>query len=390
MGITAGGMIVLLALSGGLPEVMWSGDEGILGSAAAAGMGNTVYADVSPQAALQNPAIASQLPAGFSAEITGSVALDMEKRTRRVYDSFGGVVGESEYSFNQDFRPLPGSAAISWKQNAVAASAGWRAVSTFGYSYGRIMNDGNYVKVGEETLEISGILSDFGISAAWAPGDMFSFGAGGSFVTGTRSLNYQMEYVDPAASDVDIILATEISGMVVRGSALVSLNRVTFSAGIEQASGWKTQVDSAESDLTLPPVFRAGLRYLPGNRLMSLFAADFWWSGTESVEVDGADAGLRNSWGLGAGVENTLPGGTIGRAGFEYDSSPVASALNRMKFTTGLGWVVNDIAVDAGISFSPVRWDQYQTDGLVSFTAGDSLVVESSRTSFTLGVAKTF
>ena len=127
MGITAGGMIILLALSGGLPEITWLGDEGVLGSAAAAAMGNTVYADVPPQAALQNPAMSSRLPEGFSVGITGSVALDIEKRTRRVEDGFGGVVGESEHSFNQNFHPLPGGAAIAWTQGSLALAAGWRA-----------------------------------------------------------------------------------------------------------------------------------------------------------------------------------------------------------------------------------------------------------------------
>ncbi|MCD6587857.1 MAG: hypothetical protein J7K88_04845, partial [Candidatus Fermentibacteraceae bacterium] len=301
MGITAGGMIILLALSGGLPEVMWLGDEGVLGSAGAAGMGNTVYADISPQAVLQNPAMASMFPEGFSVGITGTVALDIEKRTRRVYDSFGGVVGESEYSFNQNFQPLPGGIAVSWKRNDLAFSAGWRAASTFGYSYSRVMNDDNYVKVGEETLEISGVLNDFGFSAAWAQGELFSIGAGGSFVTGTRSLEQRMQYVDPTASSYEIELDTEISGMVVRGSALVNLNRVSISGGVEQPVGWTTSEDSFEADISLPMVLRAGLRYLPGNRLMSLFVADFWWSGTQAVEVADADAGMKNSWGFGAG-----------------------------------------------------------------------------------------
>ncbi|MCK5130580.1 MAG: hypothetical protein KAR40_00330 [Candidatus Sabulitectum sp.] len=390
MGITAGGMIILLALSGGLPEVLWLGDEGITGSAGAAAMGNTVYADVSPQAALQNPAMASLLPEGFSAGITGTVALDIEKRTRRVYDSFGGVVGESEHSFNQNFHPLPGAVALSWKQGALAVSAGWRAASTFGYAYSRVMNDGNYVKIGQEILDISGMLSDFGLSAAWTRWEILSIGAGGSFVTGTRSLDHRIEYVDPTVSDVESGIDTDITGMTMRGSALVDLGRVSISGGIEQPMNWKMEVESVKTDLTLPITVRAGLRYLPGNRLMSLFVADFWWSGTSSVEIADVDAAMRNSWGFGAGVENTLPGNTIGRAGFEYDSSPLAGALDRMKFTTGLGWAIGDLTVDAAISFSPVRWDQFQFDGLPSFTPGDSLVVESSRTAFTLGVTKTF
>lgn len=390
MGITAGGMIILLALSGGLPEIMWLGDAGFDGSAAAAGMGNTVYADVSAQASLQNPAMASKLPEGFSAGVTGAVSLDIEKRTRRVYDSFGGVVGESEHGFNQNFRPLPGSAAVSWKQGELAVSAGWRASSTFGYKYSRVFNDDNYVRVGEETLDISGILSDFGFAFAWTQSEFFSAGAGGSFVTGTRSLSNTVIYVDPSATDIDTEIDTEISGAVVRGSALVNLGRVSVSGGVEVPVNWKFTVQSVDTDITLPLTARAGLRYLPGNRLMSLFAADFWWSGTSSVEINDIDAAMRNSWGFGAGVENTLPGNTIARLGFEYDSSPLAAALDKMKFTTGIGWIIDDLTVDAAVNFAPVRWDQYQSDGLPSFTTGDSLVVESSRTAFTFGVTKTF
>ena len=390
MGITAGGMIILLALSGGLPEINWLGDEGVLGSAAAAAMGNTVYADVSPQAALQNPAMSSRLPEGFSAGITGSVALDIEKRTRRVYDSFGGVVGESEHSFNQNFHPLPGGVAIAWTQGDLALAAGWRASSTFGYEYSRVMNDGDYVEVAEEMLDISGMLNDFGFSAAWTQWESVSFGAGGSFVTGTRTASHRIAYVDPTVTDLDDEMDTDFSGIVARGSALVDLGRVSVSAGIEQPLSWKAEVNTVETDLTLPLTVRAGLRYLPGNSLMSLFVADFWWSGTSSVEIDDVEAAMRNSWGFGAGVENTLPGNTIGRVGFEYDSSPLAGALNSMAFTTGLGWAIEDYSLDAAFSFSPVRWDQYQVDGLPSFTLGDTLVVESSRTAFTLGLAKTF
>ncbi len=390
MGITAGGLIILLALSGGLPEVMWLGDQGILGSAASEAMGGTAFADDSPQSVLLNPAMASLLPEGFSAGITGTLALDIEKRTRRVYDSFGGVVGESEHGFNQNFHPLPGGVAAAWVQGNLAIATGWRATSTFGYEYSRVMNDGDYVKVAEETLDFTGILNDFGLSVAWTQWNSFSFGAGGSFVTGTRSMDHRIDYVDPTATDLENEVETDISGLVARGSAMVDLGRVTLSAGIEQPVSWKVEVDTVEIDLTLPMTARAGLRYLPGNRLMSLFVADFWWANTSSVEIDDVEAAMTNSWGFGAGVENTLPGNTIGRVGFEYDSSPIVGALDRMKFTTGLGWVMDDLAVDAAISFSPVRWDQYQVDGLPSFTTGDSLVIESSRTAFTLGVAKTF
>jgi len=390
MGITAGGMIILLAISGGLPEIMWLGNEGMAGSAAAAGMGNTWYADGSPQGALENPVMASKLPEGFSAGVTGQVALDIEKRTRRVYDSFGGVVGESEYSFNQNFMPLPGGAAVSWSDGTFAAAAGFRAVNTFSYDYGRVMNDDNYVKVADEELAVSGMLGDFSLSGSWNTGGILSLGAGGGFLTGTRTSEYTIEYIDPTVTDIQTETKAELSGMMVRGSAMADLGRFLVSAGIEQPMSWTSTVENTETDITLPMKARSGFVYRPGNRLMSKFTADLWWAATSGVEIDGQDAALRNSWGFGAGVENTLPGNTIVRAGFEYDSSPIASALDRMGFTAGVGFLLGDMSVDASLGFSPVRWDQYQADGLPSFLPGDSLVVESSRTAFSLGVTKTF
>lgn len=390
MGITAGGMIILLAISGGLPEIMWLGESGMAGSAAAAGMGNTWYADGSPQGSLENPVMTSKLPLGFSAGVTGQVALDLEKRTRRVYDSFGGVVGESEYSFNQNFAPLPGGIAVSWSDGTFAASGGWRAVSTFSYDYSRVMNDENYVKVAEQNLELSGVLNEISLAGSWNTGGVFSIGAGGGIIGGTRQSDYTVDYTDPTATDIQLETETDISGMIVRGAAMADLGRMQFSAGMEQPVGWKTTFENEEVELTLPMKVRSGFVFRPGNRLMSRFAADFWWASTSGVELDGTDAGLRNSWGFGTGVENTLPGNTIVRAGFEYDSSPIASALDRMGFTAGIGWILGDMSIDASLGFSPVRWDQYQADGLPTFTLGDSLVVESSRTAFSLGVTKTF
>lgn len=390
MGITAGGMIILLAISGGLPEIMWLGDSGMAGSAAAAGMGSTWYADGSPQGSLENPVMASKLPEGFTAGVTGQLALDMEKRTRRVYDSFGGVVGESEHSFNQNFSPLPGGAAVSWCRGTFAVAGGFRAVSVFKYDYGRVINDDNYVKFADEIFAVSGMISDYSLSGSWNTGGVISIGAGGGLLTGRRTLEHTVDFTDPTADDTETEIETDFSGMILRGSAMADMGRLQISAGIEQPVNWKTTVDDTETELTLPLKVRSGIIYSPGNRLMSLFAADFWWSPTSSVEIDGEDAALRNSWGFGAGVENTLPGNTIVRAGFEYDDSPVSPGLSRMGFTAGIGWKIGDVCVDGALSFSPVRWDQYRAEPLPTFLYGDSLVVESSRTAFSLGVTKPF
>ncbi|PIE52904.1 hypothetical protein CSA37_04480 [Candidatus Fermentibacteria bacterium] len=396
MGITAGAMMIVLAISGGLPEIMWMGNSGMSGSVSSAGMGNTWFADNSPQGALENPAMAAELSEGFFAGVTGYVALDIEKRTRRVYDSFGGVVGESEDSFNQNFTPFPGGAALSWSDGTFSAAGGWRAVATFEYNYSKVINDNNYVEVAQEFLEFSGLLNEFALSAAWDSGNTFFLGAGGGILTGTRSAEYSVAFADPSVTDIDTDSHTDMSGSVVRGSAGARAGRVTVTAGVEQVTGIKLETGGSgitgtvSNDVTVPVKVKAGAVYTPGNRLMSVFAADFWWSPTSSVEIDDTDAGLRNSWGFGAGVENTLPGNLIARAGFEYDSSPISSALDRMGFTAGLGWIHDELAVDAALGFSPVRWDQQAVEWLPAFMPADTLVVEESRTILSLGLTRTF
>lgn len=390
MGITACGLIILAAISGGLPEISWLGNDGMTGSAAAAGMGRTWYADPSPHGALENPSVSSMLAEGFTAGLTGQTVLDIEKRTRRVYDTFGGLVGESEHSFNQNFFPLPGGAVLGWKQGSFSAAAGWRAVSTFHYDYSRVVNDNNYLQVARETLEVRGMLNDFGVSAGYSLTPLVALGLGGSFITGSRSSDYAVRYVDPYTQDIEVETETDISGMRIRGSALVDLGRLYVSAGASQPVDWKAETGQNEMELTLPVTVFTGLSYTPGNRLKSVFRASFDWSGTSSVEVDGTDQGLRNTWGFAAGSENTLPGNTIVRLGLDYRTSPVSSSLDRMGFTAGMGWIVADVAVDAAVGFSPSRWDQYSADGLPTFVYGDSLVIQSSRTEFSLGVSKSF
>ncbi len=259
MGITAGGMIILLAISGGLPEIMWLGNGGMAGSAASAGMGGTWFTDGSPQGALENPVMASKLPRGFTAGATGATVLDIEKRTRRVYDSFGGVVGEAEYAYNQNFTPLPGGVALSMSEGALAASAGWRAVSTFSYDYQRVINDNSYVRVAEETLNVSGILSEFSLAGSYTAGNILSFGAGGGYLTGTRDSEYLMDHDDPTEPDVAVDTETDFSGMIARGSVLADLGRVEVTAGIEQPIDWKYTVENYETELTLPMKARSGI-----------------------------------------------------------------------------------------------------------------------------------
>ncbi len=76
---------------------------------------------------------------------------------------------------------------------------------------------------------------------------------------------------------------------------LADLGRVEVTAGIEQPIDWKYTVENYETELTLPMKARSGFLQ-PGQQAEEPFAADFWWSGTSSVEIGGEETDLRNSW----------------------------------------------------------------------------------------------
>ncbi len=118
-------------------------------------------------------------------------------------------MGEAEYAYNQNFTPLPGGVALSMSEGALAASAGWRAVSTFSYDYQRVINDNSYVRVAEETLNVSGILSEFSLAGSYTAGNILSFGAGGGYLTGTRDSEYLMDHDDPTEPDVAVDTETD-------------------------------------------------------------------------------------------------------------------------------------------------------------------------------------
>lgn len=409
MSIIAAGVISVLALTAGLPEVMWLGEQDPAASAWSAGMGGCGFLEVSALGALGNPAILGLSGDGLRVDAAAGVSYVTEKRTRRVYDSFGSSIGESEYSFNTGLSFVPMGAALSLR-NAIglpetfSIAAGWRVPRSFGYRYDRIVRDNSYVETGREQLKITGIESELAIALAFSPSEAFSFGIGGGYITGSRDVTWNVDMVDPTIPDVLAVRNEGISGMVARGSVLFAPDRRVFvSAGIEYPmplsfspaeSGdpitWGTLSDSTDYDLDQPMKVRLGALYVPGNRLLSRFTGEFYWSADGSLEFEGESLGLKNSWGVRAGVENTLPGGPVARFGFGYDRSPVAAALDRMSFTAGMGFSIGAWTLDAGASFSPDRWRQTEISGLPSFETGDSLTVEETETRLVFSISRVF
>ena len=408
MNIIAAGIVSLLAITAGLPEVMWLGETGSTGSARALGMGNCGFLEVSALGVLENPALLAIAEEGLQVEIAVGLDYFVEKRTRRVYDIFGSSIGESEYAFNKNLLFIPGGAAVAFRNVAglpetFSFAAGWRVPRTFGYSYGRTVRDDAYVKTGEESLEISGIKNEFDLAVAFSPSEVFSFGLAGGFITGSRDVTWEVKHVDPLQEGILSQRKETISGIVTRGSILfIPDRRVFISVALEYPMplsfspketgdpvSWNTLSDT-DYDLDIPVTVRFGSIYIPGNSLRSKFTGEFYWSPDGSVEFEEENLGLYNSWGVHAGVENTLPGGPVARFGFGYDRSPISSSLDRMSFTAGLGLHISDWNLDLGASFSPDRWKQTEISGLPSFTAGDSLTIGETDTRLMFSISRVF
>jgi hypothetical protein len=356
-------------------------------------MGASDYTSVSALGALENPAIMGlgRLE-GLRVDGAGLAVVGYEKRLRKVYDQFGSAIGESETAFNRDLAVMPGGLA-GWMAGGslpenLSLAAGLRAPSSFHYSYDRVLRDAAYVETGRESLEISGSELEMAASAAFSPSADVTLGLGGGWIAGSRESVWEQTWVDPTQPDVSTTTDQDISGLAARGSALVNLGRLRVTAGAEALLSYEIEGDSSMS-VDLPPTLRAGAVYVPGNRLLTRFVAEAYYSTASDAEIEGQPLYDRDAWGVSAGVENDLPGGPIGRFGFRYDSSPIDRSLDATTFTAGLGLRAGPWAVDLGGSFTPQRWRQTDVPGLPSFTAGDSLQVEESSTRVMLSVSRT-
>ncbi len=408
MSIIAAGIVSLLTITAGLPEVMWMGDRAGSPSAVSLGMGGGGFMDVSASGILGNPSLMGITDSGLRIEFSSGIDFFVEKRTRRVYNKFESSIGESEIAFNKGISFFPGGAAVAVRgidglPESFAFAAGWRVPAVYGYSYNRILRDEAYVKTGEEQLNVSGMKNEFDIALSFVPSGIFSFGLAGGYLTGTRDVTWEVSNVDPSLDSTRSHRRESLSGIVTRGSVLfVPDRRVFISAALEYTVSFSISPETdgdpitwnvlseTDYDLDLPIIVRLGSIYVPGNRLRSRFTGEFFWSSDASLEFEGQNLGLKNSWGINAGVENTLPGGPVARFGFGYVRSPISSALDRMTFSTGMGFNIEEWNIDVGACFSPDRWRQTGITGLPSFASGDSLTVEETDTKIMFSISRMF
>ena len=325
-------------MTAGLPEVMWLGNPVGTASAVSCGMGGSGFMEVSALGALENPSLLGISDHGLQVEFSAGLDFFVEKRTRRVYDQFESSIGESEIAFNKGIGFFPGGVALAVRgidglPESLAFAAGWRVPAFYGYNYERTVRDAAYVITGNERLDVSGILNEFALAVSFVPSDVFSFGLAGGYVTGSRDVTWEVTHVDPTLDSTLSNRSETANGIVTRGSILFSPDRRVFlSAALEypmplsispEANGdpvtWGV-LSETDYDLDMPMTIKLGSIYIPGNSLRSRFTGEFFWGSDGSLEFEGESLGLKNSWGINAGVENTLPGGPVARFGSATDA----------------------------------------------------------------------
>lgn len=389
-----GGLLALAAMTGGLPEDCLLGTPGFPVTARSLAMGRAEFMDPSPMGALANPSAAVSAGVGLSLCASAGMDLEMEKRTRTVYDSFGSSIGEAEHSFDRSADLFPGGVAASLAgfdgmPRGLGLAAGWRAQNGFGYDWDREVRSEYYALLGSEALSISGTAGELCASASFSPLDALSLGLGAGWLSCTREETWRQIWVDESIPDVLETQESDLEVVTVRAAFTARPSRrVTASAGVEAplSAGWS---GDADGPLDLPPLARAGFLWIPGNSLRSVFTAEFSYRAMSGARFDGADMGLRDSWSASAGVENSLPGGGPEcRFGFRYDRSPIARCLDCVSVTAGLGFDLSGWTLDAGGLFSPRTWEQVDVGSLPSFSEGDSLSVEETETVLLLSLSR--
>ncbi len=384
-------------MAAGLPETFLStGGWAPSGGGAALSTGRAGFMDPTALGALSNPAALLLVGPGLSTGLSGALELETEKRTRTVYDEFGSSIGEAEHAFNRTVRLLPAGIAaslseVSWLPPGLALGLGFRARGSFDYDYDRTINNDYYVPVGFEELTSSGMLGEIGLAAAFRVSGLLGVGVGGGLLSGSRDFTWSRDWIDPGITDEEVSESAELSGFAGRLSILLEPSpRLTVCAGAEQilSLGWS---GGFEGDYDLPPEVSLGASWLPGNALRSRFTAEVAYRAMSGAELDGVDMGMDDAWHASAGIENHIPGGPVCRFGFRYDRSPVDRALNAASFTAGMGFTLPDgWTLDAGGSFTPRSWDQQDLPAMLSLDAGDSLMIEETRTTIVISASRAF
>jgi hypothetical protein len=306
-----------------------------------AAVGTTLH-EPRPAAMFGNPAFLwSQGRAAV--ELTGALRLNIEERTRVVYDNFENALGEVAFADNYGATGLAGPVAVAGRVGPVTLGAGAAPLRDFSYDYLKEYRDDFYIKIGEDRVRQAGSLYAAAAAAAWRPTGWLAVGLAGGYAFGRRQLEWwQIEGADTLYS----IESGSPRGIAYCGGvALRPGARFSIAAdyrGPIELSNW-TGGEAVEAK-SLPGSGGLSVSYRSSGTLPSTITAEGryqLWGASDSV--------FRNTLLLRAGVEHVLLNLVRLRYGFGVEPLPANPAAQVVDLGLGLGFDAGPLVIDVGL-----------------------------------------
>ena len=341
----------------GTPELGLSARSRGMGGAGAA-MGNGVFSLV------DNPANLVLLR-GNRAQFTGALSRASENRLVPLFDTFDSFVDETAIASNDNgYGDLQGGVVLdNWGSRGVIVSGGvfTRYDPRYDYFDELRTSDTSDTLRNNKIIQTQGLLRTATVGLALPFGDGSGLGIAVNYYFGT--LTDREALVSLATSDyasaTESRLERKLDGFsVTLGTSVYVDERLRVGASMETkpqlhddytawTDGEVTSPEESSGDLELPMRFQGGLTYRPRNTFQTLFAADVVYTPwSEIVDHLTPDQELQDTWEARFGLEHVFYNKLPGRIGFRYGQSYAMDEADRVAFTFGFGYLVEQFKID--------------------------------------------
>ncbi len=341
----------------GTPQLGLSARSRAMGGAGAA-MSDGVFSLV------DNPANLVLLR-GNRVQFTGAMARASESRLVPLFDTFDSFVDETAVAVNDNgYGELQGGVVLDhWGGRGVIVSGGvfTRYDPRYDYFDELRTSDSSDTLRNNKIIKTDGLLRTATLGVALPFGDGSGLGVAVNYYFGT--LTNREALVSLATSDygsaTEAKLERKLDGFSVTVGANVYVDeRLRVGAAIETkpslnddyttwTDGAVTSPEQSSGDLELPMRFQGGLTYRPRNAFQTVFAADVVYTPwSEIADHLSPDQKLQDTWEGRFGLEHVFYNNLPGRIGFRYGQSYAMDEADRVTFTFGFGYLVEQFRID--------------------------------------------
>lgn len=315
---------------------------------------------------------------GNRAQFTGAMARASENRLVPLFDTFDSFVDETAVAVNDNgYGDLQGGVVLDhWGSRGVIVSGGvfTRYDPRYDYFDELRTSDSSDTLRNNKIIKTDGTLRTATLGVALPFGDGSGLGVAVNYYFGTLTNREALVSLGTSdyASATDAKLERKLDGFSVTVGANVFVDeRLRVGASIETkpmlnddyttwANGVVTSAEESSGDLELPMRLQGGLTYRPRNTFNTTFAADVVYTPwSEIADHLNPDQKLQDTWEGRFGLEHVFYNNIPGRVGFRYGQSYAMDEADRVAFTFGFGYLVEQFKIDlaAEVGKSTTRQD---------------------------------